>query len=61
MYIMSYKVMVTLIAVCFFACTGVATAQLTKNPSPELVGQLTKRLSITPQQATGGSALPKRK
>lgn len=52
---MSYKVMVMLIAVCFFACTGVATAQLTKNPSPELVGQLTKRLSITPQQATGGS------
>ena len=26
-----------------------------KNPSPELVGQLTKGLSITPEQAVGGS------
>ena len=25
------------------------------NPSPELVGQLTKQLSITPEQATGGA------
>lgn len=26
-----------------------------KNPSPALVGQLTKQLSITPKQATGGA------
>ncbi|HEU4388024.1 MAG TPA: DUF2780 domain-containing protein, partial [Blastocatellia bacterium] len=26
-----------------------------KNPSSELVGQLTKELSITPEQATGGA------
>ena len=26
-----------------------------KNPSPELVGNLTKELSITPEQATGGA------
>jgi hypothetical protein len=26
-----------------------------KNPSPELVGQLTKELNITPKQATGGA------
>src|SRR6202008_2591462 len=26
-----------------------------KNPSPELVGELTKELKITPQQATGGA------
>jgi hypothetical protein len=48
-------------AACFFACAGVANAQLpgalttAKNPSPELVGQLTKQLSITPEQAVGGS------
>ena len=27
----------------------------TKNPSPELIGNLTKQLSITPEQAIGGS------
>ena len=26
-----------------------------KNPSPELVGRLTKELSVTPEQATGGA------
>ncbi|HJZ79964.1 MAG TPA: DUF2780 domain-containing protein [Pyrinomonadaceae bacterium] len=48
---------VLLIALCFFACTGVASAQLpglSNNPSPELVGQLTKQLSIKPEQAIGG-------
>jgi hypothetical protein len=39
---------------------GVANAQLpglgkANNPSPELVGQLSKQLSITPDQATGGA------
>jgi hypothetical protein len=59
---MAQKVMVVLIALCFLACTGIASAQKTNkttpsanNPSPELVGQLTKQLSITPEQAVGGS------
>src|SRR5579864_1356781 len=30
-------------------------AHAQKNPSPALVGQLTKQLSITPKQATGGA------
>ena len=36
---------------------GHAQAQIPegKNPSPELVGKLTKDLSITPKQATGGA------
>ena len=48
-----------------FACLlALSAAQLTaqnavtsiaKSPSPELVGQLTKGLSITPAQATGGA------
>jgi hypothetical protein len=44
--------------IVFFAATaGPAQAQsgTTKNPSPGLVGQLTKQLSITPKQATGGA------
>jgi len=54
---MSHRVIIMLIAICLFACTGVANAQLpgVSNPSPELVGQLTKQLSITPEQAIGGS------
>lgn len=37
--------------------TARVQAQLTveKSPSPELVGQLSKQLSITPAQATGGA------
>ena len=31
-----------------------AATTVAKSPSPELVGLLTKQLSITPQQATGG-------
>ena len=44
-------------AVCLSG-VGSALAQNAKakvNPSPELVGQLTKELSITPAQATGGA------
>jgi hypothetical protein len=68
---MTNKVRITLLAVCCFACFGTASAQQPKplpkaqapatkvkgltNPSPELVGNLTKELSITPEQATGGA------
>jgi hypothetical protein len=62
---MQYKFKVVLLAVCFFAFTGAVHAQLpgalsknplsAKNPSPELIGQLTKQLKITPEQAIGGS------
>jgi hypothetical protein len=52
-----------LLIVCFFVCAGGAHAQipglssapLAGNPSPELVGQLTKQLSIKPEQAIGGA------
>jgi hypothetical protein len=38
------------------ACAAAANAQpLANNPSPELVGQLTKQLNVTPQQAIGGA------
>ena len=43
----------------FTACFGIVHAQtsakLAAKPSPELVDQLTKQLSITPAQATGGA------
>ena len=68
---MTNKVRITLLAVLLFVCFGAASAQLPKplpkaqspatqvkgltNPSPELVGKLTKELSITPEQAIGGS------
>lgn len=55
---MCHKTKVAFIALCICACAGVASAQLpnlSKNPSPELVGQLTKQLSITPEQAIGGA------
>ena len=62
---MKQRVMVLIIAACWFACAGVAEAQLpglptaknplAKTPSPELVGQLTKQLSVTPEQAVGGA------
>ena len=59
---MSFKMMF-LTTVCVLACAGLAHAQLpginqnplTNNPSPELVGQLTKQLSIKPEQAIGGA------
>src|SRR5215510_13057521 len=44
---------------CLAAVIGVTSTHVAqtpgKNPSPELVGQLTKELSITPEQATGGA------
>ena len=68
---MQCKIRITLVAVCLFACFGAASAQQPlppwntkppaaqaaglKNPSPELVGKLTKGLSITPEQAIGGA------
>ena len=61
---MKHKVMVLFMAVCSLACVVVANAQLpslpTKNPlaktpNPELIGQLTKQLSVTPEQAVGGA------
>src|SRR5215212_4755325 len=52
----------------FFGATSVQQAQAqlpfpipttpatdSKNPSPELIGQLTKGLNVTPEQAVGGS------
>lgn len=32
-----------------------AVTSLAKSPSPELIGQLSKQLSVTPAQATGGA------
>ncbi|MFL6285691.1 MAG: DUF2780 domain-containing protein [Pyrinomonadaceae bacterium] len=68
---MRNKVRITLLAICCFACFGTASAQQPEplpkaqapatqvkgltNPSPELVGNLTKELSITPEQAIGGA------
>lgn len=60
---MSYRIMFFVITFCLLACAGAANAQIpgltqgsgASNPSPELVSQLTKQLSITPQQATGGA------
>jgi Protein of unknown function VcgC/VcgE (DUF2780) len=63
------RMRITRIAVCFFIYFGVAGAQQAqaqipspiapaadaKNPSPELIGNLTKELSITPAQAIGGT------
>jgi hypothetical protein len=42
------------IVACLFAVFGIATGQAA-TPSPELVGLLTKELSVTPDQATGGA------
>jgi hypothetical protein len=57
---MTTRIRVVLIAAClacFEAAAEHAQAQTptAKNPSPELIGQLTKELSITPEQATGGA------
>jgi hypothetical protein len=62
---MSYKLMIALTAVCLLTCSGLADAQSSKTStktapavkpaSSELVGQLTKQLSVTPEQATGGA------
>jgi hypothetical protein len=65
---MSNKIRITIVSICCCVCFGAASVPLARaqyktggakgvldNPSPELVGQLTKQLSITPQQAIGGS------
>ena len=53
-----------MMAVCCVMCLGVAGARQAqaqipglsgKNPSPELIGSLTKQLSIKPEQAIGGA------
>jgi hypothetical protein len=57
---MSSRLMFMFVMICFLAGATSANAQIpglgtTNNPSPELVGQLTKKLNITPQQAIGGA------
>ena len=59
---MSRKTKLMFLVVCLGLTLGTAQAQQLvaqgagfKNPSPELIGQLTKGLSITPEQAVGGS------
>jgi len=44
-----------LISVAEQALAQGAAAQLAKTASPELIGQLTKQLSVTPAQASGGA------
>jgi hypothetical protein len=58
--IMSNKIQVAIMTACLFVCLGAASeiqAQIPdiKNPSPELIGLLTKELSVTPKQAVGGT------
>jgi len=66
---MTNRVRIRILTICLLACFGTASAQEprpkaqlpaaqgadSRNPSPELVGKLTKELSITPEQAIGGS------
>ena len=56
---MNTRIHIVLITACLVACFEAAVGQAqipsAKNPSPELVDQLTKELSITPEQATGGA------
>ena len=61
---MSNIVRIRVIAVCFLTYLVVASVQAqiplsqatgAQNPSPELIGNLTRELSITPEQAIGGS------
>ena len=61
---MTNKIRVAVITACLFAFFEAACWQAQaqppdgwdpKNPSPELVSQLTKELSISPKQATGGA------
>ena len=63
MDVMSNKIQIAIATACLLVCFGAASAIQAqvpqtadiKNPSPELVGLLTKELSITPKQATGGA------
>ena len=43
------------LSIVVFIATETITAYGLQPPSPELVGELTKGLSVTPQQATGGA------
>jgi hypothetical protein len=58
---MNSRSRITVIALCLGAGLLMASRSLwaqtpdADNPSPELVGKLTKDLSITPKQATGGA------
>ena len=64
---MTNRIRIKLPAICVIAFLVVIATQsafgqaaglkapVVKNPSPELIGQLTKELSITPEQAVGGS------
>ncbi|MFL6332003.1 MAG: DUF2780 domain-containing protein [Pyrinomonadaceae bacterium] len=59
---MKNRTRITLVAAALLALLGTAGAQLpspksvaTKPPSPELIGNLTKGLSIKPEQAIGGA------
>src|SRR3954464_12999872 len=60
---MSNKIRILLFAVCFFTYLGMVSPQPlqaqipgdAKSLSPELIGNLTKGLSISPQQAAGGA------
>jgi Protein of unknown function VcgC/VcgE (DUF2780) len=49
---MTNKMRIALATACLVICFGVASSHA---QSPELVGQLTKQLSVTPDQATGGA------
>src|SRR5262245_41628350 len=61
--VMPKRLMFLLMILVLFAIADVANAQLPgvgtnplgNNPSPELVGQLTKQLNIKPEQAIGGA------
>ena len=50
---MTNKMRITFI-MCLVACFEIAVGYV-QAQSPELVGQLTKQLSVTPDQATGGA------
>jgi hypothetical protein len=58
---MTLRIPITLLALCLGAGIVLAPGNVgaqspeADNPSPELVGKLTKDLSVTPKQATGGA------
>ena len=51
---MTNKMRIAFITGCLVACFEIASGQA-KAQNPELVGQLTKQLSVTPDQASGGA------
>ena len=60
---MSHRLMFLMLICCLLATAssgraqipGLPTNSMGSNPSPELVGQLTKQLKIKPEQAIGGA------